>query len=256
MRDKEKKEYTCHNLYAIYHISMKQLLLQHKWFLLVIVFLFLQVSTTQAAYNHELGLSGGTAFYLGDANHVTPFNRPGWTAGAFYRYNIDTRWAVKASVKYAVVQGDTRDFGYVFPNGQAYATFQRGFVDATATVEFNFLDIGESKYYKGRYKATPYILLGIGLTTYSDMYANGNAYKCNIPFGIGGKWRIDKRWTLGLEWTIHKLFIDTFDVTNANNQVLNNPYQAEKVGFFDTDFYSIANLYISFTLFDTNKFCR
>lgn len=229
---------------------------QHKLLILVFVLLSINVGNAFAAYNHELGLSGGTAFYLGDANHSTPFHRPGWSAGAFYRYNIDTRWAIKASVRYAVVQGDTRDFGYTFPNGQAYAEFQRGFVDADATIEFNFFDIGESKYYKARYKATPYILLGVGLTTYSDLYAGGNAYKFSIPFGIGGKWRINKRWTLGLEWTIHKLFIDNFDVTNANNQVLENPYQVPKIGFFDTDFYSIANLYISFNLFDTNKFCR
>ena len=212
---------------------MKTFLTRHKAIAFVIVFLFVHVAATHASYNHEIGLTGGTAFYLGDANHATPFNRPGWSAGAFYRYNIDTRWAVKVSARYAYVQGDSRDFGYVFPNGQSYAAFERGFVDATATVEFNFLDIGESKYYKGRYKATPYILLG-----------------------IGGKWRIDKRWTLGIEWTIHKLFIDSFDVTNANNKVLDNPYQVENVGFFDTDFYSVANLYISFNLFDTNKYCR
>ncbi len=231
----------------------------HTWYknlLLVILCILLGESAAHAAYNHEIGISGGTAFYLGDANLSTPFHRPGWSAGAFYRYNIDTRWAIKASVKYATVQGDTRDFGYVFPNGPAYASFERGFVDATATVEFNFFDIGESKYHKAKYKATPYILVGIGLTTYSDFYASNNAYKCNIPLGIGGKWRINKRWTLGIEWTIHKLFIDNFDVTNANNQVLENPYQVEHVGFFDTDFYSIANLYISFNLFDTNKFCR
>ena len=235
---------------------MNQILKQYKILILGIVFLFLHVTYMHAAYNHELGLSGGTTFYLGDANHSTPFQRPGWSAGMFYRYNIDTRWAVKASVRYAVAQGDTRDFGYTFPNGQAYAEFQRGFVDANATVEFNFFDIGESKYYKARYKATPYIVLGVGLTTYADLYSGGNAYKVSIPFGIGGKWRINRRWTLGLEWTIHKLFIDNFDVTNANNKVLENPYQVPNIGFFDTDFYSIANLYISFNLFDTNKYCR
>lgn len=234
---------------------MNQLHTSHKRSFLVLLGLLLAIGSLQASYNHELGVSGGTAYYIGDANLSTPFHRPGWSAGVFYRYNIDTRWAIKATARYATVQGDTRDFGYEYPN-QAYATFQRGFVDASATVEFNFLDIGESKYYKARYQATPYIVLGVGLTTYSDMYVGGNAYKVNIPFGIGGKWRINKRWTLGLEWTFHKLFIDNFDVTNAKNAVLDNPYQVENVGFFDTDFYSVANLYISFNLFDTNKYCR
>lgn len=256
MQIKDNGGYTCNYFTRSTKQVMKTIYTRHKAIAIVIILFFVHVGYVQAAYNHEIGLTGGTAFYLGDANHVTPFNRPGCSAGALYRYNIDTRWAIKVSARYVYVWGDSRDFGYVFPNGQSYANFERGFVDAAATVEFNFLDIGESKYYKGRYKATPYILLGIGLTTYTDMYANGNAYKCNIPFGIGGKWRINKRWTLGVEWTIHKLFIDSFDVTYANNNVLDNPYQVDKVGFFDTDFYSIANVYISFNLFDTNKFCR
>ena len=64
---------------------------------------------------------------------------------------------------YAKVEGDTRDFGYILPNHQEYAAFERGFVDASLVVEFNFLDIGESGYYKGTYKVTPYILLGVDL---------------------------------------------------------------------------------------------
>ncbi len=209
-----------------------------------------------AEFNHELGLSGGTAFYLGDANHVTPFHRPQWTAGAFYRYNIDTRWAVKLDVNYAVVEGDTRDFGYILPNGQSYAHFERGFVNIHAAVEFNFLDIGENNIYKSKFDATPYILLGVGLCAYNDLYSGDNLYKFSIPFAIGGKWKINQRFTLGIEWSIHKLFTDSFDVTNANNAILDNPTSAPKVGFLDTDFYSLAKISLSVNLFDTKKFCR
>lgn len=209
-----------------------------------------------AEFNHELGLSGGTAFYLGDANHVTPFHRPQWTAGAFYRYNIDTRWAVKLDVNYAVVEGDTRDFGYILPNGQSYAQFERGFVNIHAAVEFNFLDIGENNIYKSKFDATPYILLGVGLCAYNDLYSGDNLYKFSIPFAIGGKWKINQRFTLGIEWSIHKLFTDSFDVTNANNAILDNPTSAPKVGFLDTDFYSLAKISLSVNLFDTKKFCR
>lgn len=209
-----------------------------------------------AEFNHELGLSGGTAFYLGDANHVTPFHRPQWTAGAFYRYNIDTRWAVKLDVNYAVVEGDTRDFGYILPNGQSYAHFERGFVNIHAAVEFNFLDIGENNIYKSKFDATPYILLGVGLCAYNDLYSGDNLYKFSIPFAIGGKWKINQRFTLGIEWSIHKLFTDSFDVTSANNAILDNPTSAPKVGFLDTDFYSLAKISLSVNLFDTKKFCR
>lgn len=236
-------------------MKSNKVLKYRRWFLTVAL-ICLGYGSCYAEYNHELGLSGGTAFYLGDANHVTPFNRPQWSAGVFYRYNIDTRWAVKLDARYAVVEGDTRDFNYILPNGQQYAKFKRGFVDIYAGVEFNFFDIGENSYYKSKFDATPYILLGIGLCTYNDLYQGGNIYEFSIPFGIGGKWKINKRLTLGIQWSIHKLFTDRFDVTNDSNKILDNPTNAPKVGFLDTDFYSIANISLSVNLFDTKKFCR
>jgi hypothetical protein len=228
----------------------------HKRTYLFFTLMCLCYGVCRAEFNHELGLSGGTAFYIGDANKSTPFHRPQWTVGAFYRYNIDTRWAVKLDANYAVVEGDTRDFGYILPNGQPYAKFERGFVNIHAAVEFNFFDIGENSIYKSKFDATPYILLGLGLCTYNDIYSGDNLYKFSIPFAIGGKWKINKRFTLGIEWSIHKLFTDSFDVTNDSNAILDNPTGAPNVGFLDTDFYSLAKISLSVNLFDTKKFCR
>lgn len=208
-----------------------------------------------AEYNHELGLTGGISSYLGEANYNIPFHRPQMALGGMYRYNIDTRWAIKVSAMYAQAEGDTRDFNNQFP-GIEYATFKRNYVDASLSVEFNFLDLGLGKYARGNYKATPYIMLGVGLTAYNNMSEAKNMYRFSIPVGIGGKWKINKRWTLGVEWTIHKLFADDFDVTNSSNRVLDNPYKTSKNGFFDTDWYMICNLYITINLFDPQKFCR
>lgn len=207
-----------------------------------------------AQYNHELGVSGGASFYLGDANKSGLFHRTRYSVGALYRYNIDTRWAISLNVRYARVQGDTRDFGYVLPGG-VYAEFDRGLVDSNIAAEFNFFDIGESKFYKARYKASPYIRLGVGLTAFNK-YDGNSVYSFNMAAAIGGKWKINRRFTLGLEWSITKLFSDALDVTDGSNEILDNPYQTPKVGFFDTDWYSIANLYITVNLFETNKFCR
>ncbi len=225
---------------------------KHLCMVLIMCFLY---TTAFAEYNHELGITGGVSFYLGDANNKTPFWKPRIAVGGMYRYNIDTRWAVKVCAIYAQVEGDTRDFEYIMPGG-VHASFKRSYVDASLSVEFNFLDIGESKYAIGNYKATPYIMLGVGLTAYSDLFNAKNMYHVNIPVGIGGKWKINKRFTLGLEWSIHKMFIDNFDVTSSSNIILDNPYQSSKNGFFDTDWYSICNLYLTVNLFDTKRFCR
>lgn len=222
---------------------------------LVALIALCSIYTVKAEYNHELGITGGISSYLGDANYKTPFWRPQMAVGGLYRYNIDTRWAVKLCAMYAEVAGDTRDFRYHLP-GVEYATFKRGYVDASLSVEFNFLDLGARKYDRGNYKVSPYIMLGVGLTAYSNVMEGKNLYRFSIPVGIGGKWKINHRWTLGLEWTIHKLFADDLDVTGNDNKILDNPYKTTKNGFFDTDWYMICNLYISISLFDPNRFCK
>ncbi len=221
-----------------------------------LLFFIIGSTNSYAEYNHELGVSGGAAFYLGDANKSALFNRANFSVGGLYRYNIDTRWAVKLNIRYARIAGDTRDFGYILPNGQEYASFERGLVDSNVAIEFNFFDIGESKYYVAKYRVTPYIMLGLGVTAYNDLYGDGNAFLFNIPVGIGAKWKINRRFTLGLEWTITKLFTDRLDVTDSTNAILDNPYGVSSTGFFDTDWYSVANLYLTVNLFETNKFCK
>ena len=208
-----------------------------------------------AEYNHELGPTAGVSFYLGDANHVKAFNRSSWTVGGLYRYNIDTRWAIKLQGMYARVNGNSNDFGYRYPNGQTGVTFSRGLADLNLEAEFNFLDIGESRYYRGHYQATPYIAMGVGCAIY-ESYGEGKLFKLSIPFAIGGKWLVTKRLTLGLEWSIHKLFADDLDVTGPENAILKDPYSTGRIGFLDTDWYSMLNLTVSCKLFTTRKFCK
>ena len=237
-----------------YQISMRIKKCFHASVLLFL-FIFPFCSTILAQYNHEIGITGGGSFYLGDANHSTLFNRLKPAYGGFYKYNIDTRYAIKLQALVAEVEGDSRDFNYVFPDKQ-YGYFNRKFVDASLTVEFNFFDIGESKYYKSDYNISPYILFGIGLTAYNNIYVADNFYKFNFPMGVGGKWKVNKRWTLGAEWTMHKMYVDDFDVTGNESKILNNPYQTNKTAFFDDDWYSVANLFISYNLIHTKRFCH
>ncbi len=229
--------------------------LNHTKIVLTTILFAFAVINAKAEYNHELGITGGISSYLGDANFKTPFWRPKMAVGGLYRYNIDTRWAIKLSAMYAQAEGDTRDFGYSYPKVE-YATFKRSYVDASLSAEFNFFDLGIGKYQRGMYRVSPYILVGVGLTVYNNMLEGKNMYRFSIPVGIGAKWKINKRWTLGLEWTIHKLFADDFDVTDSSNRILDNPYGTTKNGFFDTDWYMICNLYITINLFDPNRFCR
>lgn len=221
----------------------------------LLALLLLLPAVSYAEYNHELGVMAGTSFYLGDANLKTPFHRPQLSIGGLYRYNIDTRWALKLRVAYVKIAGNSADFGYVFPN-KKQASFERDLIDMGVHVEINFLDIGGYRYYTGRYKASPYLLLGVGFASYNDLNMGKNSFEWSIPVGIGGKWKINKRFTLGLEWSLHKTFTDRLDVTKSDNAILDDPYHTGKTGFLDTDWYSTALLYLSVNLVETNRFCR
>ncbi len=209
----------------------------------------------KAQYNHEIGIAGGGSFYMGDANLNIPFYKTKPSYGGFYQYNIDTRFALKANVLISEIEGDSRDFAYIFPNNQV-GYFNRSIVDLSANLHFNFFDLGQSKYYNSRNNITPYITIGLGFLAYNNIYVGDNVYKFSIPFGIGGKWNINNRITLGAEWKMHKLFIDDLDVTNIESSILSNPYQTTETSFFDTDWYSAATLNLSVNLFNTRKFCR
>ncbi|MBP6230758.1 MAG: hypothetical protein KA397_03775 [Paludibacteraceae bacterium] len=212
-------------------------------------------SITSAQYNHEIGISGGTSFYLGDANQSTPFHTTDFAYGGFYLYNINTRYALKAQVLVAEIEGDSRDFNYIFPNNQI-GYFNRQLVDIGLNLQFNFFDLGQSRYYNSRNMISPYFTIGIGYLAYNNMFVGDNVYKFTIPVGIGGKWKITKRLNLGVEWKINKLFVDDLDVTNNESKILNNPYQTNTISFFDTDWYSAATVSLSYNLFNTRKFCR
>ncbi len=60
--------------------------------------------------NANVGIFAGTAYYMGDINPNRHFYRPSLSLGAFYRYNINTRFAVRANAYYAQLSGNDLDF--------------------------------------------------------------------------------------------------------------------------------------------------
>ncbi|MBP5135363.1 MAG: outer membrane beta-barrel protein [Paludibacteraceae bacterium] len=205
-------------------------------------------------YSCELGLQGGCSFYLGDANPNAPFHTPRPSFGGFFRYNINPRYALKLAVSRNGVKGDTRDFKNRFPNN-AEASFKRNFLDVSARAEFNFFDYGLPAYNRDCKWFSPYIFVGIGLTTYNDEYQDMKRKTVNMPYGIGVKFKFKGRFNAGVEWSLHTLFIDDFDVVDEESAILDNPYKAATSKWKHNDKYSIAMAYISIDIF-RRGFCH
>lgn len=205
----------------------------------------------------EVGAFGGVSYYLGDLNPDIHFQSSHPAFGAVARLNLNDRWALRLSGTYGTVSGDDLKRKYVTNRD---LKFTSAVTDISAIVEFNFLDYNTGSiidYF------TPYVFAGIGTIFYNpkaegqtlrDLGTEGQlvGYEGRskygnmtlaIPFGMGVKYSLNKKWCLGFEWGMRKTFTDYIDdvsttyyldgeTIDPNNidQVLSDPTKNHKPG--------------------------
>lgn len=181
-------------------------------------------------YRYEIGPALGVSGYLGDVNDGNLYAHPGIAGGALFRYNMNSRWALKANLFYAGLSGDSKDIDRKFPGNEHY-DFKSSVFDLGAQAEFNFLNYGLGPKYKNYKRVTPYMVLGLGAAVAS---VDGKThFTVNLPMGIGVKYKLKQRLNLGFEFTMRKEFIDKIDGLSDLNGISH--------GFAkNTDWYSIA----------------
>lgn len=180
----------------------------------------------------EIGGKAGESFYLGDRNR-TLFNDIGPGIGGYFRCNWNPHWATK-------VQVDIARIG---------SPLKKNYVNADVQMEFNFFEYGEMNSLIWSRYFTPYICGGIGLGAYNND-RKSLRYTVAFPFGVGIKCKIFRRYNIGVEWTMHKLCTDKFDLVD-------NPYRFEKrSSLINNDWYSMCMLFIGIDLGDRNRFCK
>jgi len=197
---------------------------------IVLILLILVSGVNLKAQHHEIGLFLGTSYYTGDLN-PTQFGMPGYNFGLLYRYAINPRVAVRVAAHYGRVSGDSEmnDKNLRYQN----LSFHSNIIDAELGFEINFLEYvaGSKKhrftpfifggvgvfrfnpktdYMGNEYELQPLGTEGQGLTAYPDLKPY-SLVSISIPFGLGIKWSISKRVSLGLEWGLRKTFTDYID---------------------------------------------
>ncbi len=198
-----------------------------------IVFILLVVFSSYGvkAQHHEIGLFLGTSYYLGDLNNSNQFGMARYNFGLLYRYAVNSRIAVRVAGHYGKIEGDSK----LNAKNLQYKnlSFHSVLVDIEGGIEINFLEyvagsqnhrftpfifggisvfhFNPKTYYMGQeYELQPLGTEGQGLTAYTDKkpYA---LTSWAIPFGLGLKWSISRRVSLGLEWGLRKTFTDYLD---------------------------------------------
>ena len=177
-----------------------------KQILVFLLFGFLAIETF-GQQSVDVGFFGGAGTYFGDMTKIDFQKSVNPAYGSFIRFNFNPRYALRFNVLNGNI-GAKGEFQSVPCN------FSKNVMDISLQFEFNYM-----KYIVGQ-KETPYstyLFAGVGMQTYNyDItYATGQVTGSEItptiPFGLGFKVNLSKRWGLGIEGGLRKSFSDKLD---------------------------------------------
>lgn len=227
----------------------------------------------------EAGVFAGGSYYLGDINPALHFNQTQLAYGGVARYNINNRWAVKASFYHGKVKGDDTKTN---ATANRELNFLTRINDISVVAEFNWFE-----YFTGSTKSyfTPYIFAGVsyfmfkpetisgvdlqslGTEGQNDDFDGRSPYSKSsfaLPFGFGFKYSINKRIGLAFEWGMRKTitdYIDDVSTTYAESpDLIADPTQSHTAGMqrgdsSKNDWYNYTGITLTykFNLYDKTK---
>lgn len=187
------------------------------------------VVSGHAQKTSDIGIWGGSSTAWGDMDKNTPFKTFNLNVGAYFRYNFNARFALRAMF----LTGKFSDEGTV---ENAPWSYSKNVHDLSLQAEVNYL-----RYILGAKKTkwTPYVTGGIGvamvpfnlrpaeIATFNPNYpllydSAGNLRSAStetffvptIPFGMGVKFTIGRRLGIGIEYQMRKYLDDVLDDLN------------------------------------------
>jgi len=220
------------------------------FFIGLMLILYQELMLAQA-YRMELGIMGGGATYIGDANtglvnHIEP------TISLLGRYNLGSRFALKADLGLSKLSGSTVGKSDNYPNGVEF-DFENPIVDGSLQFEFNFYEFGAPAYIQGASNISPYIGAGIGLIGYE---AEDYKLTAELPICVGLKYKLPNRFNIGVELSWRMSFTDKLDYSkDAGSFQLNDPWLASSSWNKNKDSYLAVKIYISYDLFYNGSSC-
>ncbi len=147
------------------------------------------VNAQEDTYFAEIGVHGGSSYYLGDANDVL-FKNAQLSYGFIYRQKFNPRLAAHLNLNSTTVAGD----GY---NNRVNTLDLAG--------EFNFFSYERKEYLPFSKTFTPFVFAGVG-------GAIGDSIgTISLPFGLGFKMMIGNRLNLNIMWSNRLMFSDKLE---------------------------------------------
>jgi hypothetical protein len=187
---------------------------------LFLTFIYISSFAQQNVLTAEYGVSAGTAFYFGDLNNRTQFNRPKPVIGVSFRKAFGDYLGAKVAAHFAQV-GYSDVYSKNAYQVRRNLSFNSNIWELAAMADFHFFKFNPIENPRA---FTPYLTLGLGVFSYDPYaYYNGNKIFLRplntegqnsavypdrkpyntmaicIPFGMGIKYNINQRMNLTFE---------------------------------------------------------
>lgn len=192
------------------------------------MFLFVLYSGLKAQ-NTDLGIMAGAANYLGEIAPDLAFNETKWCGGVFVRNKLSKYFALRHNLILGRISGHDANFEF---NQLRNLSFRSNVLEVSSIVEFNFLPFGTERQKKER-TFTTYVFAGIGFFKFNPKSQFGNKWvelkslgtegqglnggkgyslvNISIPFGMGVKYNLSKKWFIGWELGFRRTYTDYLD---------------------------------------------
>jgi len=194
-----------------------------------VVIIFTLSSSGAYGQRHEVGVTFGGMYYLGDLNPSRQFAMTKPSFGAVYRLNINDRMSLRANLLHGTLAGDDAVVQF---NRNRNLSFTAPIWEGSAIFEFTFLP-----FVAGNPStiATPFVMAGFGFThffprTWADIGTgmqeiNLRGYRTersedgfdysfwtnNMLFGVGIRYNLVSPIVLTLEWSMRRTGTDFLD---------------------------------------------
>ena len=206
-------------------------------------FLFFIAMASQAQFM-EFGGGVGTMNYSGDLVRGYSFSTSSLAGTGFYRMNFSEILTIKLAVTLGKVRGsETPIDAFAVERNHSFSST---ILEGSAVFEYHFLDF---KTEDSRVRYSPYIFGGIGIINFSDVPENEDVGKIQpvIPMGVGFKYLIQDKYTIGFEAGARKTFFDYLDgIADGDQTIKDYQYGNPK----DDDWYFFTGISFSITLFN------
>ncbi len=189
----------------------------------------------------DLGIFGGTSYYMGDLNTSRQFVNRELAGGVIIRHSFNSHVSVKGGLSMAHIRGNDADSPYDISPPDPYS-FKTQIIELHLQGEINFLPFetgdADTPY-------TPYIFGGLAGFLFDPDAINpepiDGRFSHALLFGVGWKYNIVSNLSGGLEWGMRRTNTDLLDAVSLRGNPKNN------------DWYSFAGLHLTYKFRDRSR---